>query len=70
MNRLLTISPSPHESTGESVQKIMFREILALTPALVRSVFVFGADALRVNLVAISSCVAFEYLVQRFVLKG
>ncbi len=70
MNRLLTISPSPHESTGDSVQKIMFRVILALTPALVWSVFVFGADALRVNLVAIASCVAFEYLVQRFVLKG
>ncbi len=69
MNRLLTISPSPHDHTGDSVQKIMFRVVFALLPALIWSVFVFGAAALRVTLISIVACVGFEYLVQKFLLK-
>lgn len=47
----------------------MYRVILALIPALLWSVFVFGLDAVRVTLIAVVACVAIEYLLQRFVLK-
>lgn len=69
MDKLLTISPSPHLHTDDSVNKIMYRVILALSPALVWSVFMFGMDAVRVSLLAVLSCVAFEYLIQRFIMK-
>ena len=69
MNRLLTISTSPHLHADDSVRKIMLRVILALVPAFIWSVFVFGMDALRVTAISVISCMAFEYLVQRFLLK-
>lgn len=70
MNRLLTISPSPHIQTDDSVKKIMYRVIFALLPAFIWSVVVFGTDAVRVTLIAVASCVGFEYLIQRFILKS
>lgn len=69
MSKLLTISPSPHVHTADSVNKIMYRVILALVPALVWSVFVFGLDAVRVALLSVAACVAFEYLIQKFIIK-
>lgn len=69
MSKLLTISPSPHVHTSDSVNKIMYRVLLALLPALVWSVFMFGLDAVRVTLLAVVSCMAFEYLIQRFIMK-
>ena len=70
MTKLLTISPSPHIHSGDSVNKIMYRVILALVPALIWSVFVFGFDALRVVLIAVSACVAIEFLIQKYILKN
>lgn len=69
MNNLLTISPSPHIHSDQSVKKIMYTVILALMPALVWSIFMFGFDAVRVILVSVISCVAIEYLIQRYVMK-
>ncbi|WP_321289899.1 RnfABCDGE type electron transport complex subunit D [uncultured Sunxiuqinia sp.] len=69
MSKLLTISPSPHVHTSDSVNKIMYRVLLALVPALVWSVFMFGFEAIRVTLIAVAACVAFEYLIQRFIMK-
>ncbi|MFV0554229.1 MAG: RnfABCDGE type electron transport complex subunit D [Mangrovibacterium sp.] len=69
MSKLLTISPSPHERTSDSVNKIMRNVIIALLPALAWSVYMFGFDAIRVTLVSIIACVGFEYLIQRFVMK-
>ncbi len=69
MNNLLTISPSPHVHSDDSVNKIMYRVIFALTPALIWSVFMFGLDAVKVTLLAVLSCMAFEYVIQRFILK-
>jgi len=66
---MITISPSPHIHTDDSVKKIMYRVILALLPALIWSVVVFGWDAMRVTLIAVTACVVIEYLLQRFVLK-
>ncbi len=69
MSNLLTVSPSPHVHTDDSVNKIMYRVVLAMVPALIWSVVVFGIDALRVTLIAVIASVGFEYLIQRFILK-
>lgn len=47
----------------------MYRVVYAMIPALLWSVFVFGLDALRVTLIAVVACLAFEYLIQKFLLK-
>ncbi len=70
MSKLLTISPSPHVHTSDSVNKIMYRVILALVPALAWSVFMFGFEAIRVTLLAVAACVAFEYLIQKYIMKS
>ena len=69
MSNLLTISPSPHIHSGDSTQKIMYRVVYAMIPALLWSVFVFGSDALRVTLIAVVACLAFEYLIQKYLMK-
>ncbi len=69
MSNLLTVSPSPHVHTDDSARKIMYKVVLALVPAMAWSVFVFGIDALRVTLIAVAACMAFEYLIQRYILK-
>ncbi len=69
MSKLLTISPSPHARTGDSVNKIMTNVIIALLPALAWSVFMFGWEAIRVTLVAVIACIGVEYIIQRFVMK-
>jgi Na+-translocating ferredoxin:NAD+ oxidoreductase subunit D len=69
MSNLLTVSPSPHVFTDDSVRKIMYRVVLAMVPALVWSVIVFGADALRVTLIAVIASLGFEYLIQRYIMK-
>ncbi|MDR2683110.1 MAG: RnfABCDGE type electron transport complex subunit D [Dysgonamonadaceae bacterium] len=66
----LIISPSPHIHSGDSVEKNMYGVLIALIPAGVVSLVFFGLGALMVTLVSIAACVLFEYLIQRFLLKG
>ena len=40
-----------------------------MLPALAWSVFVFGLDALRVTVIAVLACLAFELLIQKYILK-
>jgi electron transport complex protein RnfD len=69
MNNLLTVAPSPHVHSNDSTQKIMYRVVYAMVPLLAWSVFVFGLDALRVTLIAVVASLAFEYLIQKYLLK-
>ncbi len=69
MNKFI-ISPAPHIHSGDSVSKNMLNVILALVPALGAAVYLFGLGSLIVTLTAVLSCVLFEYVIQRFVLKG
>jgi electron transport complex protein RnfD len=69
MNGLLNVSPSPHVSGEYSTRKIMYGVVLALLPALAASVYYFGIGAIIVTLVAIASCVLFEYLIQKYIIK-
>jgi Na+-translocating ferredoxin:NAD+ oxidoreductase subunit D len=68
MNQL-TVSPSPHIHSGDSVKKNMYGVVIALMPALWASVWYFGLGAIVVTLTAILSCVLFEYLIQKYLLK-
>ena len=69
MSNLFTVSPSPHIHSGDSARKIMYRVVYAMIPALLWSFFVFGAGALRITLIAIAACLAFEYAIQKYLLK-
>jgi len=69
MNRLLTVSPSPHVKGHESVRSIMYGVVLSLIPALGVAVYFFVLDALKLTLIAVVASVAFEWLIQKFLLK-
>ncbi|MDA3890868.1 MAG: RnfABCDGE type electron transport complex subunit D [Salinivirgaceae bacterium] len=69
MNRLLNVSPSPHVSGDYSIKKIMYGVVLALIPALATSIWFFGLGALIVTLVSIASCMLFEFLIQKYIIK-
>ena len=69
MSNLLTVSPSPHVHSSDSTQKIMMRVIFAMIPAMAWGIFMFGMDAVRVGLISIVSCLAFEYLIQKYLMK-
>ncbi len=68
-NKLL-VAPSPHVHSSESTSRIMRDVVIALMPAFVVSVVYFGISALVVTLVAVLSCVLFEYLIQKYLIKG
>jgi Na+-translocating ferredoxin:NAD+ oxidoreductase subunit D len=69
MNKLLTIAPSPHIKQGDSVNKIMYSVIFALTPALIWSFVVFGLPAVLVTLTSVAACVMIEWLIQKYLMK-
>ena len=70
MQTRLFASPSPHIHGGEKTQHIMGDVALALVPALAVSTYVLGWRVLLITAISIASCVLFEYLIQRFMLKG
>lgn len=69
MSNLLTVSPSPHVHSSDSTQKIMYRVVYAMIPAMAWGIFMFGFDAVRVGIISIISCLAFEYLIQKYLMK-
>ncbi len=70
MNKLFTVSPSPHINTGVDTRKLMYGVIIALMPALAASVYYFGWGAVIVTLTSVLSCLFFEYVIQKYLLKG
>ena len=69
MARLLNISPSPHVHEKVTTRNLMSGVIIALMPAFLASVLYFGTGALVVTFTAVASCMAFEYIIQRFIFK-
>lgn len=67
-NRLLQISGSPHVHSGVTVKKIMWAVIFALVPAFLVSIYYFGLPVIIITAVSILSCVAFEYIAQKYFL--
>jgi electron transport complex protein RnfD len=48
----------------------MWGVVFSLIPALVLAVYFFGIPAIIVTLTAVVSCLVFEFLIQKFLLKG
>jgi electron transport complex protein RnfD len=69
MSNLLTVSPSPHIASDQSVNKMMYGVIISLVPAFLITLYVFGLGALVVTVISILSCILAEMVIQRFIMK-
>ncbi|MBC8588853.1 RnfABCDGE type electron transport complex subunit D [Paratissierella segnis] len=65
----LLVSQTPHLRSNESVSRIMLDVIIALTPAMIGSIYFFKFNALKLLLVSIISAVAFEAGIQKLFKK-
>ena len=61
MNKLM-IEPSPHIRSAWTTQKVMLNVIIALLPALIAAVIIFGLRALTLTVICCTACVLFEWL--------
>jgi electron transport complex protein RnfD len=64
------VSSSPHLHSRDSVPKIMLTVVLALMPAMAASIYFFGWNAIRLTLVCVVSCVAFEFIARRLMRRN
>ena len=69
MENQIIVSPSPHIHGGDTISKNMYGVLIALVPAFLVSLYFFGLGALIVTAVSVAACVAFEYLIQKFLMK-
>ncbi|HIV17760.1 MAG TPA: RnfABCDGE type electron transport complex subunit D [Candidatus Merdivicinus intestinigallinarum] len=58
----LIVSPSPHIRSERTARNIMLDVIIALCPAVIASVILFGWRAFLIEAVCVASCVLIEYL--------
>ena len=61
MENKLIVTAAPHITSPDSTQSIMGRVCLALVPALIASVIIFGFNALILTAVTVAACVFFEW---------
>ncbi|MCF8105064.1 MAG: RnfABCDGE type electron transport complex subunit D [Desulfohalobiaceae bacterium] len=61
----LVVSPHPHIHSGRTLPQMMQMVMLALIPAIIFSVYLFGFDALRVIIIAMGSAVGWEALIRK-----
>lgn len=67
---LLKVSGSPHVHDHQNVKSIMYGVVVAMIPAIFVSVYFFGLDAARVILISVVACLFFEWIIQKYLLKG
>jgi electron transport complex, RnfABCDGE type, D subunit len=65
MTEKLIVSSSPHMRSGITTRKIMLDVILALTPAAIASVIIFGPQALFLIAVSVGTCVLSEFVARK-----
>lgn len=70
MANKLIVAPAPHVQSMQSTSSIMRDVVIALLPALAFSAVVFGWDVLRVVAISVVACVGFEFLIQKFLVRG
>lgn len=61
----LMVSSSPHVHTSTTTQRIMLDVIIALVPAMVASVVIFGWRSLCLLIISVLTCVLCEYLCRK-----
>ena len=69
MKNKLVVSPSPHIHSGDTIEKNMYGVLIALVPAFIVSLYVFGFDAFILTLASVLFCIITEFTVQRFMFK-
>ena len=69
MANKLTVSLSPHVHGGDSVSRNMYGVCIALVPALLASLWFFGLGAAIVLATSVISCVLFEWIITKYILK-
>ena len=62
ITKKLVVSASPHFRSKTTTTSIMLDVIIAMLPALVASVILFGINSLILTVISVVSCVVFEYL--------
>jgi len=67
---LLTVSGSPHIHDSQTVPKIMYGVVISLIPAMLVSFYFFGLSAIILTLTAVISCMAVEFIIQKYLIKG
>ena len=65
IQKMLTVSASPHKRTADTTRGIMLDVIIAMVPALIVSVFLFGPRTLLVTAVSVIFCMLFEFLARK-----
>ena len=65
MENNLLVSPSPHVRSSVTSRRIMLDVIIAMLPALVASVVIFGFRALAVTALCVAVCVVSEWAFQK-----
>ena len=63
----LIVSPAPHIRDKLTTNRIMLDVIIALCPALVIAIWVFGARAAVITCVCVASCILFEWGFEKIV---
>ena len=66
----LIVSLSPHAHGTDSIERNMYGVIIALMPALLVSFFYFGLGSVIVCLSSVASCVFFEWVINKYILKN
>lgn len=69
MDNKIYVSASPHIHGGDTISKNMYGVLIALVPTFLVSLYYFGLGALIVTAVSVLSCLLFEYLIQKFLMK-
>ena len=65
MNEKLIVSPAPHLKNPVKTKNIMLDVIIALIPALIAAIIIFGFRALLLVIVTVAACVLSEYCVRK-----
>ena len=65
----LTVSASPHIRDHMTTRRIMLDVIIALMPALVAAIWVFGARAALIVAVCVATCIVSEWLYEKLMKK-
>ena len=69
MDNLLVVSHSPHVLGKNTVRRTMLDVIIALIPAFVAGILVFGYRAAVITVISVVSCVVFEWLWNKILKK-
>lgn len=69
MERMLTVSSSPHIKQHDDIRSVMLDVIVALMPAFAAGVYFFGLRALAVVLTTVAACLLSEYMYGRITKK-